>query len=104
MSMSLCVCVCVCVYMCTFVYYNIIMCASNGYTYIQYVYTWTFGIRFGQVLWLSESKNAPSDEVLFQKHRIKDLERDGSVSVDSLLGPTNWCFVTRYACVHFVNL
>ena len=65
-------------------------------TYIQYVYN-TFAIRFGQVLWLSESKNAPSDEILFEKHRIKDLEKDGSVSVDGILGSTNWCFVTRYA-------
>ena len=52
--------------------------------------------RFGKVLWLSESKNAPSDEVLFQKHQIKDLEQNGAVSVDRFLGRTKWSFVTEY--------
>jgi rRNA processing protein Krr1/Pno1 len=52
-------------------------------------------IRFGKVLWLSESKEAPSDEVLFEKHRIRELENDGVVSVDSILGKTRWNFVTE---------
>ena len=55
--------------------------------------------RFGKVLWLSESKDAPSDEVLFQEHQIKDLEQNGSVSVDRFLGRTKWSFVTEYVCV-----
>ena len=51
--------------------------------------------RFGKVLWLSESKDAPSDEVLLAKHRIRDLENEGLVSVDSFLGKTKWVFVTE---------
>ena len=58
----------------------------------------TVTYRFGKVLWLSESKNAPSDEVLFQKHQIKDLEQNGAVSVDRFLGRTKWSFVTEYVC------
>ena len=47
------------------------------------------------MLWLSESKEAPSDEVLFEKHRIRDLEDEGVVSVDNFLGKTKWNFVTE---------
>ena len=57
------------------------------------VLNFTFNFfRFGKVLWLSEIKEAPSDEVLFQKHHIRDLENEGLVSVDSVLGKTRWNF------------
>ena len=44
------------------------------------------------MLWLSEIKEALSDEVLFKKHRIRDLENEGLVSVNSVLGKTKWNF------------
>ena len=56
-------------------------------------------IRFGKILWLGDSKNAPSDEIISETHFVKDLEKDGSVSVEGFLGRrTQWSFVTEYAC------
>ena len=48
------------------------------------------------MLWRSDSHRTVSDEVLQGKHRIQDLERDGNVSVEDVLGGrgTRWKFQT----------
>ena len=42
--------------------------------------------RFGKVLWRSEGQNCVSDEVLSGRYQVKDLEKDGKVSVEGVLG------------------
>ena len=52
--------------------------------------------RFGKVLWRSEGQNCVSDEVLSGRYQVKDLEMDGKVSVEGVLGRRDikWDFQT----------
>ena len=52
--------------------------------------------RFGKVLWRSDSRHCVSDEVLSGRHKIKDLEKGGMVSVEEVLGKRGirWEFPT----------
>ncbi len=52
--------------------------------------------RFGKVLWTSDGRRSVSDEVLGERHKIRDLEKGGNVSVEDVLGgnDTRWCFQT----------
>ena len=52
--------------------------------------------RFGKVLWRKVRRLFVSDEVLSGRYQVKDLEKDGKVSVEGVLGrgDIKWNFQT----------
>ena len=63
--------------------------------------------RFGHVLWRAGGQNCISDEKFSRRYKVRDLEKDGEVSVEGVLGrrdiqrdfPTLWAVVcTRMHC------
>ena len=42
--------------------------------------------RFGHVLWRAGGQNCISDEKFSRRYKVRDLEKDGEVSVEGVLG------------------